>query len=380
MNPENETRRNTNSLASTPCSDYPYSTESLPSINADSLSINSSLVSSTVDCLSTSSVDQESPFSAESRSVLQEENGSETFSVLQSPESAAAVTPEENGSAPELLNLSNDKNRVGTSAAMDSLTSSDPLLLTEDKVDNNGPERNWSHLSELTEEANPSQQPHDQVGCSAQCETEGTFALSNLQSTLESLEQTQPVDGISLNTKTAEESFGWDTGIETLTDWKQQPLLDTVPKNLMGCHPALSKEEACPPQSALLEQDHREAFQVQYSTNSANECISNGCDARPEKSASSDEEDIYGHSLPYSSSEASVAEMGGCLVPQDKVQTSVGEGALLKSDQVRCPSYPAPAHVHTRFIASFKQSILLELVFLKLIFSWYAWGHCWKLC
>ncbi|KYO45399.1 tectonin beta-propeller repeat-containing protein 2 [Alligator mississippiensis] len=56
-------------------------------------------------------------------------------------------------------------------------------------------------------------------------------------------------------------------------------------------------------------------------------------DSKTEKSASSDEEDIYGHGLPYSSSETSVTEMGANLTSQDMTQTSLDEMVLLKSDQ-----------------------------------------------
>lgn len=50
---------------------------------------------------------------------------------------------------------------------------------------------------------------------------------------------------------------------------------------------------------------------------------------------SSDEEDIYGHGLPSSSSETSVTELGGGRSLQDLRQLGTDDPGLLKADQVR---------------------------------------------
>uniref|UniRef100_A0A803TA95 Tectonin beta-propeller repeat containing 2 n=1 Tax=Anolis carolinensis TaxID=28377 RepID=A0A803TA95_ANOCA len=243
--PANGAKRHPSSLESTPCYEDQGFSDSSSFLNADSFSINSSLMGSITDRLSVSSVDQESIFSSESQNVLREENGSETFSVLQSPRSMAALSPEDNG-AVQLLKLSNNESALGTLSTMDFSTSDPSLLLPEDKLG-----------SEDTE-----------------CKQK-----------------------------------------------QQQPLEDTIP-------PVLSKKEVCPQENVFWGE-----FQAMPNTHTARKWISDTCDVRAEKSASSDEEDIYGHGLSYSSSEASVAEIGACLPLQDKIRTHMEEGVLLKSDQ-----------------------------------------------
>ncbi|XP_062974139.1 tectonin beta-propeller repeat-containing protein 2 [Elgaria multicarinata webbii] len=333
--PENGTRRIPSSLESSPCYEQQGFAESPQSLYADSLSVNSGLAGSIVDRLSTSSADQESVFSAESQHVLREENGSETFSVLQSPESVAALTPEDNDSAPELLKFSNGESEVGGSSTVDSLTSGSPSLLTEDKVGSADIEPIWSLLSGRTEAS--STQPSQDEEFPPPCKTDDTLDKLVLLGTSDSVEETSPEKGMSVNVGTASsagESLGQDVGVETHT--KQEPqelLMDPIPSNLTVSPPALSREEACLQESALPGQDFWGTFKAETSTNPASALISSTHDTGAERSASSDEEDIYGHSLPYSSSETSVAEMGVCLPPQDKVRTNIEEGVLLKSDQ-----------------------------------------------
>ncbi|XP_054827106.1 tectonin beta-propeller repeat-containing protein 2 [Eublepharis macularius] len=324
--PENGTRRNPSSLESTPCSEHPDSTNSPQSVNADSLSITLSLMSSIVDCMD--SPDQES---LEPQYVLREENGSETFSVLQSPESAAALTPEGNGEAPELLKRSNGENRAGALPATDSSSAS---MLAGDKMGSDEAERNESLPSELAE-TNSEQLSRNEEEYSALCETKWIVNQLGQPCALDSLKGTEPVTGMFANVKTSssiEESFGWEIGAGPLPEQKsEQPLMDGAPLSLLNHPLAVSKDEPHPQENSLPGQDFREAVNTKCSANTANEWVSS--DAAAEKSASSDEEDIYGHGLPFSSSETSVADMGGCLAQPEKVQASVEEGILLKSDQ-----------------------------------------------
>lgn len=317
-----ENSRYLSSLESTPSCERRDFADSPHSVNVDSFSIESSLMGS--------SEDQESVFCIESQNVLKEENGSETFSVLQSPESVAALTPEDDD-APEVLKGSNGESEVGTSPARSSLASGSPLLLAGDNALSDGAECNWSPTSEQNEIISkpPAQ---DEERCSILHKTEGTLAKLGV---LDSLEETNPEKRMSGDVKaslSAEDSSGQEAGVETHTEQKEQlPLTDPVPASPL---PAPFKEESCLQESALPGQDFREPLTANPNASAASEWISNTSDAAAERSASSDEEDIYRHGLPYSSSETSVTEMGGCLPPQEKVRTSLDEGALLKSDQV----------------------------------------------
>ncbi|XP_042302049.1 tectonin beta-propeller repeat-containing protein 2 [Sceloporus undulatus] len=331
--PENGIRRNPSSLESTPCYEYQGFSDSSPLLNADSFSINSSLMGSITDRLSMSSMDQESVFSTESQNVLREENGSETFSVLQSPESVAALTPEDNG-ATELLELSNNESALGTLPTMDFSTSDSPSLLTGDQLGCDDAEYNWNSLQ--------SEQTKAILELPSQKEAHVSLPhnMENTSDKLESLEETSSEKGMSANvqaTFNAEDgSFGWVVGIENNPEQKQQePLRDIIaPSNNSFPH-ILSEKEMCPQECVLPQQDLTETFQAASNTHSAHKWISDTHDVRTEKSVSSDEEDIYGHGLPYSSSETSVTEMRACLPPQDKIlnRTNMEEGVLLKSDQ-----------------------------------------------
>ncbi|KAJ6661900.1 hypothetical protein lerEdw1_013071 [Lerista edwardsae] len=294
------------------------------------------LMSSIVDRLSLGgSVDQESIQSGESQNVLREENGSETFSVLQSPESVADLTPEENSVAPELLKLPNGKNEMGLSPFMDSLTSNSCLLVAEDKVGNIYTECNWNPQSEQTD-SNSKHPSQDKEDCLVSCEMEGSLDKSDLQSTLDFVEETSSLNGTLVNvniTSTAGELIGWDIGVEACPEQQQQPVMDPVPKHLIDHPPSRSEQEVYSQDDALPGQDFQEALKAKNFNNTVDEWISKTHDAKPERPASSDEEDIYGHGLPYSSSETSVTDMAGCLAPQDKVRTSIEEGVLVKSDQ-----------------------------------------------
>uniref|UniRef100_A0A8D0GXF2 Tectonin beta-propeller repeat containing 2 n=1 Tax=Sphenodon punctatus TaxID=8508 RepID=A0A8D0GXF2_SPHPU len=266
---ESGTRRHPSSLESTPCYERQVSADSPHSFNADSFSINSSLMSSSIDRLSISSPDQENVFSVESRTVLYEDNDSETFSVLQSPDLIAVSVHEENGGTPELLRLSNGVGGMGTSAVIDTLTSNSSLLLIEDKEDSDNAEPNLMNIPPLEFNVKPG----------------------------------------------GEKSLCWEISDKIHMEDQQQLVLNSIPGN---------------PQLDLCKEETPGT--VKWNANTA-EWITNTQDARSEKLSSSDEEDIYGHGLPYSSSETSVMEIGGSFTSQDITRASLDEIVLLKSDQ-----------------------------------------------
>ncbi|XP_060611137.2 tectonin beta-propeller repeat-containing protein 2 [Anolis sagrei] len=323
--PGNGARRHPSSLESTPCYEDQGFSDSSSFLNADSFSINSSLMGSITDRLSVNSVDQESIFSSESQNVLREENGSETFSVLQSPESVAALTPEDNG-AVEMLKLSNNESAVGTLSTMDFSTSDPPLLLPEEKLGCDDIECNWTLPQSEQTKAIVELPCQNEAHTLFPCIMESTSDKLDSSGDLESVENTSSEKGLPANVHAASNAenglLGWAAAIQNNPEQKQQqPLGDTIP-------PVLSEKEVHPQESAFWG-----GFQAMPNTHTARKWIGDTCDVRAEKSASSDEEDIYGHGLSYSSSEASVAEIGACLPLQDKIRTHMEEGVLLKSDQ-----------------------------------------------
>uniref|UniRef100_A0ACB8G580 Uncharacterized protein n=1 Tax=Sphaerodactylus townsendi TaxID=933632 RepID=A0ACB8G580_9SAUR len=288
----------------------------------DSLSIASSLMSGVVDSLSIDSPDQESLV------LLREENGSETFSPLQSPELGAALTPKGNGEALELLKLSPGDNEMGVSPATDSSASGSPTLLADDKTDNTESGRDGTLLPEFAETTS-GQLSQDEEDCLAFCETEQILDQPGQPSSFVSLKDTEPVNGILTNVEMAssvDESFGREIGGESLPkEDSQQPLMGGVPPSLL--HPLSATSEPCHVEDAFSGQD----WSPECNASPANKWMSD--DAGAEKSASSDEEDIYGHGLPRSSSETGVADVGDFCAPPKKAQASLEEGMLLKSDQ-----------------------------------------------
>uniref|UniRef100_A0A672TIQ1 Tectonin beta-propeller repeat containing 2 n=1 Tax=Strigops habroptila TaxID=2489341 RepID=A0A672TIQ1_STRHB len=276
---ESGTRKNHSSLEGTPIYERQLSGDSPHSLNADSFSITSSLMSGSTDRLSTGSPDQESMCSVESHTILHEDNGSETFSVLQSPESATVLINAENGDTVDIQKLPNSDSGMGTSAVIDTLTSDSPLILTED-------------LTNLT----------DQMFL--ECDS----ALG-VQTSL-----------------TPKENDG--TGRE---DQQQLSLIHSALSD-----PSVLHFDICnhvySDNTSISGWNFEGAIKAKSSTSTA-EWVRDTHDGKTEKSASSDEEDIYGHGLPYSSSETSMPEVGAGPGSQDVAKKSPDEMALLKSDQ-----------------------------------------------
>uniref|UniRef100_A0A8C3DG39 Tectonin beta-propeller repeat containing 2 n=1 Tax=Corvus moneduloides TaxID=1196302 RepID=A0A8C3DG39_CORMO len=272
---ESGTRKNHSSLEGTPIYERQLSGDSPHSLNADSFSMTSSIMSGSIDHLSTGSPDQESMFSMESHTILQEDNGSETFSVLQSPESATVLINEENGDVVDLQKLPNSDSGMGTSAIIDTLASASPLIFTEDLTSSVDGECNGGAVStSLTPKES------DEIG------REDQQQLSLIHSALSDPSVLQ--FDISDNVHSDNCSIsGWN---------------------------------------------FESAIKAKCSTSTA-ERVADTHESKTEKSASSDEEDIYGHGLPYSSSETSMPEVGAVPGAQDVAKISLDEMVLLKSDQ-----------------------------------------------
>ncbi|EMP32879.1 Tectonin beta-propeller repeat-containing protein 2 [Chelonia mydas] len=331
---ENVTRKNHSSLESTPNYERQFSGDSVHSLNADSLSMTSSLMSYNIDHLSTGSPDQESEFSVESHAVLQEDNGSESFSVLQSPCISTATDSEENGGTIELLKLPNSDSGMNTPAVTATLISNPLLILTESVGGSDDTECNPSLLSENTECHYKLLPQEEQQNFPVLRKVDETLARISLKDTKNAFEETKITDEVSLgfNTCGAEKSLTQER-IDDAHRGEQWPhcLINTTSENPTDPKPDISRQDVCSQEAAVSGWDLEDAIKAKCSA--AAEWVTNTHNTRTEKSASSDEEDIYGHGLPYSSSETSVTEIGGSFTSQDMTRTSLDEIMLLKSDQ-----------------------------------------------
>lgn len=253
------------------------------------------------------------------------QNDTEAFSVLQSLESIVALTPDGSQEALELLKLSNGKNEEDSSPVMNSC-----LLLVENKMGSDGSEHNRNHLSEKIE-TGPERISSDEEHFPLLCKTKCTLNELHLLDTSASLEETNSAKGRSVNRDTSfctDELFVQSEVVQVM---EQQPSLRSrVPGNPPEHYPAVSEKEINPQERMLPGQDFKEGIITEHGS----EWMSNSHSARAERDASSDEEDIYGHGLIYSSSETNVTEMGACHLPRDKVRSNVEKEMLSKSDQV----------------------------------------------
>ncbi|XP_032043968.1 tectonin beta-propeller repeat-containing protein 2 isoform X1 [Aythya fuligula] len=332
---ESGTKRNHGSLEGTPCYERQLSGDSPHSLTADSFSMTSSLMSGSIDHLSTGSPDQESMFSVESHTILHEDNGSETFSVLQSPESATELIHEENGDTVNVQKLPNSDSGMGTSTVIDTLTSVSPLIVTEDLTNNVDTENNDSVLSASNEccLGKPSQEDQD---FSTLCKIDENLDKMNLQDTEKPFEEPDLTDQMILESNSV---LGVQTSLPPKEndeigseDQQQHSLIHSVLSDPSVLHFDISKDTDSE-NTSLCGWNFESAIKAK-SNSSTSEWVTNTHESKTEKSASSDEEeDIYGHGLPYSSSETSMPEVGAEPGSQDVSRISLDEMVLLKSDQ-----------------------------------------------
>ncbi|KAK4821744.1 hypothetical protein QYF61_000786 [Mycteria americana] len=332
---ESGTRKNHSSLEGTPIYERQLSGDSPQSLNADSFSMTSSLMSGSIDHLSTGSPDRESMFSVESHTILQEDNGSEAFSVLQSPESATVLINEENGDTVDLQKLPNSDSGMGTSTVIDTLTSVSPLILTEDLTSSVDGEYNGSVVSASNECCLGKLSQEEEQDSPTLCKIDENLDKMKLQDTEKSFEEPDLTDQMFLEcdsvlgvqtSLTPKESD--ETGRE---DQQQLSLIHSALSDPSVLHFDISND-VYSDNTSISAWNFESAIKAKSSTSTA-EWVTDTHESQTEKSASSDEEDIYGHGLPYSSSETSMPEVGAGPGSQDVAKISLDEMVLLKSDQ-----------------------------------------------
>ncbi|XP_064231300.1 tectonin beta-propeller repeat-containing protein 2 isoform X3 [Aotus nancymaae] len=318
------------SLESTPCSEFPGD-------SPQSLSMTSSVLGSSVDLLSAGSPDQEVSFSGEVNGVPRENTDSKTFNILEVLESVPDSLAEEHAVKTEMPHCHHAHGRELLNGVPNS-----PLLPGEDV--------GGSDVTGLGDEPcpaddgpNSSQLPFQELDSSPGAHDGEDIQPTGSQSTLceapllnslmvpsslswaASAEQWLPGTGAdegspveSSQEQNVLSSMGasghlsanlWHAVTDDDTDQKETPISERDLGRVGG---------QLTPVSALAASTHKPWLEQL---------------PRDQVLTSSDEEDIYAHGLPSSSSETSVTELGPSRSQQDLSRPGADDAGLLKSDQ-----------------------------------------------
>ncbi|TEA29800.1 hypothetical protein DBR06_SOUSAS7110058 [Sousa chinensis] len=315
------------SLESTPCWECPG--DSPQSLSTDLLSTTSSL-GSTVDQSSTGSPDQECSLSGEASSVLPEYSDPETFSVLEAPFPAPDSLNEEGDGRTEIPLCDGAGETQPPSGGLSS-----PWHPREDAEGSDD-------IAELEEEPCPvsggprsTQSPCRERGSSAEAQEVGGVEPAEPQSTFpEAPLQGSPLVPSSLSWTPSAERWLPGTSAEEPSEEQGFRRHLGAPGHL-GSSPRHAAADDDTGQKAMAASEcdlgsagGRRPRWVSASVASAHEQPS-----RDQALTSSDEEDIYAHGLPSSSSETSVTELAGSRSLQDLHPPGTDEPGLLKSEE-----------------------------------------------
>ncbi|XP_073656122.1 tectonin beta-propeller repeat-containing protein 2 isoform X2 [Tursiops truncatus] len=315
------------SLESTPCWECPG--DSPQSLSTDLLSTTSSL-GSTVDQSSTGSPDQECSLSGEASSVLPEYSDPETFSVLEAPFPAPDSLNEEGDGRTEIPLCDGAGETQPPSGGLSS-----PWHPREDAEGSDD-------IAELEEEPCPvsggprsTQSPCRERGSSAEAQEVGGMEPAEPQSTFpEAPLQGSPLVPSSLSWTPSAERWLPGTSAEEPSEEQGFRRHLGAPGHL-GSSPRHAAADDDTGQKAMAASEcdlgsagGRRPRWVSASVASAHEQPS-----RDQALTSSDEEDIYAHGLPSSSSETSVTELAGSRSLQDLHPPGTDEPGLLKSEE-----------------------------------------------
>lgn len=361
------------SLESTPCSELPG--DSPQSVNTDLLSLTSSMGSIT-DQLHTESPDQESSLSGEN-GVLQESNDSDTFSVLEVPGPAPDFLNEEGANGTELSrhNLASDPElHAGVlsslSQAGEDLEGGD---ITESEEETCPVDEGLSSRQSLCRQQDSSAEAQE-AGVLEPYDPQGTFSEVPLLDSppLPSSHSWAPsTEGWLLGTRAdggsteePDKEQGFPAHMGATGHLSSHPWHTVTNDNIghkavvtSGCDLGSVGTQPAPLVSTLAASAHEPCC---------------GQPSGDQVVTSSDEEDIYAHGLPSSSSETSVMELGGSRSLQDLSQPATNDTGLLKSDQVRAFLSQRKSLVNGLFSFLWKEIVFL-LQNLQARFSSLGW-------
>lgn len=296
-----------------------------------------SVLGSSVDPLSTDSPDQESSLSGEVNGVLRENNDPEAFSILEVPETAPDFLAEQNDVRANIPQCDRIHEVEALNGGLDL-----PLLSREDMEGSDvtglgeeplpmDDELNSEHLS-FQEQNGPAEalilEPHASQGTFSEAPLPGPLMEPSSLFGSPGAEQGLPatrVDEGSTKEPGKEQDTLSNTGAPChlgSSPWHAVVEDDTGQKetSTSGCDVGSMHGQLPPVVSALVASTHKPWLEQP---------------SQDQALMSSDEEDIYAHGLPSSSSETSVTELGASHSLQDLSQPGVDATGLLKSDQVR---------------------------------------------
>uniref|UniRef100_A0A8D2HEM6 Tectonin beta-propeller repeat containing 2 n=1 Tax=Urocitellus parryii TaxID=9999 RepID=A0A8D2HEM6_UROPR len=318
------------SLESTPCSECPG--DSPLSLNTDQLSLTSSVLGSSVDQLSTESPDQESSLSAEVNTILQGSTDPEAFSILEVPESAPDVLGEENDFRTEIPPCNSAQETHLLNGVLDL-----PLLPREDVED--------GEITGLKAEPVPVEDAlkHEETPSREQGSVVEALELQDMEAeaphgTSEAPLLDSPVlHSIPCWVLSAEQ---WLPGTRADEDYtveasgKEDSLTHLGAPGSLGSHPwrVVTDDDTGQKVTPASECDMwRVGGQLTPLVPAL--VASTHEPSRDQALTSSDEEDIYAHGLPSSSSETSVTELRASHSLQDLSRPGADDATLLKLDQ-----------------------------------------------
>nr|XP_003408907.1 tectonin beta-propeller repeat-containing protein 2 isoform X1 [Loxodonta africana] len=323
--PENGSRSACHSsLESTPCCELPSG--SPHSLTSDLLSMTSSILGSSVDQLSTASPDKESSLCGELNGGLPGNNDSETFSVLEIPEPTPDFLGEESEDRTETPQCDptggTDTRRGWHDAPLFLGDDVDTELGEEQGPVEDGPSREQSPFQEQDSSA----ELHEADEMEPDAPLLGPLTEPSSLGVATGVEQLPPgprANGGCATEPREEQSFLMGVGGPSLLSphpWHGVPRVDTPHAEVADCRcdQGSTGGELNLPVSASALSVHGPQLEQP---------------SRDQVSASSDEEDIYAHGLPSSSSEASMTELGGSRSLPDLAQQGAGATGLLKADQ-----------------------------------------------
>uniref|UniRef100_A0A2K5EUP2 Tectonin beta-propeller repeat containing 2 n=1 Tax=Aotus nancymaae TaxID=37293 RepID=A0A2K5EUP2_AOTNA len=304
------------SLESTPCSEFPGD-------SPQSLSMTSSVLGSSVDLLSAGSPDQEVSFSGEVNGVPRENTDSKTFNILEVLESVPDSLAEEHAVKMEMPHCHHAHGR-------ELLNGVDVTGLGDEPCPaDDGPNSSQLPFQEL--DSSPGAHDGEDIqptgSQSTLCEAPllNSLMVPSSLSWAASAEQWLPGTGAdegspveSSQEQNVLSSMGasghlsanlWHAVTDDDTDQKETPISERDLGSVGG---------QLTPVSALAASTHKPWLEQL---------------PRDQVLTSSDEEDIYAHGLPSSSSETSVTELGPSRSQQDLSRPGADDAGLLKSDQ-----------------------------------------------
>ncbi|XP_008579093.1 PREDICTED: tectonin beta-propeller repeat-containing protein 2 [Galeopterus variegatus] len=322
-----------NSLESTPCSELPG--DSPQSLNTELLSVTSSVLGSSVDQLSTKSPDQEGSLSGEVNGVLKENYDPETFSVLEVPESSSDLLDEENDISTKVPQCNHACEMEPLSRVLNL-----PLLLGEDVEggDVTGLEEEpWL----MDDGPNSKQLPFQEQDSCAEAHEVEDMDPNDPQSTFSEAPLLDPLM-VPSSLSWAPRAEPWlpgtraDTGSAREASKEQDALTDVGAPGHFSLNPWHTVANTGQKEMSASECDLG-SWGEQLTLVSALEASTHKPwleqPSRDQALTSSDEEDIYAHGLPSSSSETSVTELGASRSLQDLSQPGADDTGLLKLDQ-----------------------------------------------